>query len=90
MPAHADTWRHSEWWLSKLHVIQAWQSGAGAGAGVTVAVLADGVAAGQADLTGQVIAGPDFTRIEPARWQQVLRNHRYRPGQPDRRTWPRQ
>ena len=28
MPAHADTWRHSEWWLSKLHVIQAWQSAA--------------------------------------------------------------
>ena len=61
MPAHADTWRHSEWWLSKLHVIQAWRSGAGAGAGVTVAVLADGVAAGQADLTGRVVAGPDFT-----------------------------
>jgi len=62
MPAHADTWRDSEWWLSKLHVIQAWRSGAGAGAGVTVAVLADGVAAGQADLSGRVIAGPDFTR----------------------------
>ena len=28
---------------------------------MTVAVLADGVAAGQADLTGRVIAGPDFT-----------------------------
>jgi subtilisin family serine protease len=59
MSAHADTWRQSEWWLGKLHVIQAWHSIAGAG--VTIAVLADGVNANQADLTGQVTAGPDFT-----------------------------
>jgi hypothetical protein len=59
MPAHADTWRQSEWWLTKQHVIQAWRSGEGAG--VTVAVLADGVDARQADLSGRVITGPDFT-----------------------------
>ncbi len=59
MPAHADTWRRSEWWLGKLHVVQAWHSSAGAG--VTIAVLADGVDANQADLTGRVITGPDFT-----------------------------
>jgi Subtilase family len=58
MPAHAVAWRQSEWWLSKLHVIQAWRSGEGAG--VTIAVLADGVDASQADLTGRVISGPDF------------------------------
>ncbi len=59
MPAHAIAWRQSEWWLSKLHVIQAWRGGEGAG--VTIAVLADGVDARQADLTGRVISGPDFT-----------------------------
>src|SRR5262245_9413523 len=59
MPAHADTWRQSEWWLSKLHVTEAWRSNAGAG--VTIAVLADGVSASQVDLKGQVISGPDFT-----------------------------
>ena len=59
MPAHADTWRQSEWWLTQLHVTQAWRSGEGAG--VTIAVLADGVEPGQPDLTGRVITGPDFT-----------------------------
>ncbi len=59
VPAHADTWRQSEWWLTKLHVIQAWRSGEGAG--VTVAVLADGVYARQADVSGRIITGPDFT-----------------------------
>jgi hypothetical protein len=58
MPAHAVAWRQSEWWLSKLHVIQAWRSGEGAD--VTVAVLADGIDARQVDLTGRVISGPDF------------------------------
>ena len=59
MPANAVAWRQSEWWLSKLHVIQAWRSGEGAG--VTIAVLADGVDAKQADLIGTVTSGPDFT-----------------------------
>jgi len=59
MSAHADTWRRSEWWLGKLHVVQAWHSSAGSG--VTIAVLADGVDANQADLRGRVITGPDFT-----------------------------
>lgn len=57
--AHADTWRQSEWWLAKLHVVQAWHSSSGAR--VMVAVLADGVDANQADLTGRVISGRDFT-----------------------------
>lgn len=56
---HASTWRQSEWWLTKLHVTQASRSGEGAG--VTIAVLADGVDPRQPDLTGRVIAGPDFT-----------------------------
>jgi len=60
LPALADSPRQSEWWLGKLHVIQAWRTGEGSG--VTIAVLADGVDARQADLTGSVIKGPDFTR----------------------------
>lgn len=60
LPAYADSWWQTEWWLSKLHVTQAWRSSEGAG--VTVAVLADGVDGRQPDLIGSVIQGRDFTR----------------------------
>src|SRR5215470_14307838 len=60
LPAQADVSPRSEWWLGELHVTQA--SRTSAGAGVTVAVLADGVDVTQPDLTGRVISGPDFTR----------------------------
>ncbi len=56
VPAHADLIRHQEWWLSSLGVTHAWA--ASQGAGVTVAVLSDGVDASQADLTGAVTAAP--------------------------------
>src|SRR5258708_13333098 len=72
MRAHAIAWRQSEWWLSKLHVIQAWRGGEGAG--VTIPVLADGVDARQADLTGRGLSGPDFTGSQPT------------PGRPHHRT----
>ena len=48
-----------EWWLSGLHVRQAWQTTEGSG--ITVAVLGTGVAAGHPDLAGSVSTGPDFT-----------------------------
>ena len=48
-----------EWWLAGLHVTQAWPSTEGAG--ITVAVLSTGVAAGHPDLAGSVSTGPDFT-----------------------------
>ena len=48
-----------EWWLSGLHVTQAWPTTEGAG--ITVAVLGTGVAAGHPDLAGSVTTGPDFT-----------------------------
>ena len=57
MPAaHADQVRQKEWWLRKLDVTGAWA--ATQGAGVTVAVLSDGVDAKHADLTGAVTAAP--------------------------------
>jgi hypothetical protein len=58
-PALADQARQQEWWLSKLNVTQAWQTSRGSG--VTVAVLSDGINAAQADLSGSVTAGPDYT-----------------------------
>ncbi len=58
-PAFADQTRQQEWWLSTLHVRQAWQ--ASRGAGITVAVLSDGVSSTQADIAGTVTTGPDFT-----------------------------
>jgi subtilisin family serine protease len=48
-----------EWWLPGLHVTQAWQTTEGAG--ITVAVLGTGVAAGHLDLAGSVSTGPDYT-----------------------------
>ncbi len=57
--AAANAVRAQEWWLADLHVTQAWPRTEGAG--VTVAVLGTGVAAGHPDLTGQVITGPDYT-----------------------------
>src|ERR1700689_4315728 len=60
LPAFADSVRQQEWWLGKLGVTQAWHSSRGSG--ITVAVLSDGVDAGQVDLAGSVTAGPDYTR----------------------------
>lgn len=59
MPALADSLQQREWWLGALHVTKAWRINEGSG--VIVAVLADGVIAGQADVAGSVISGPDFT-----------------------------
>ena len=58
-PAFADTVRNQEWWLSSLHVTQAWLSTRGGG--VTVAVLNTGVNPAQPDLAGSVTTGRDFT-----------------------------
>jgi hypothetical protein len=58
-PVLADTVRNNEWWLSSLHVTQAWLSSKGTG--VTVAVLSTGVDTNQPDLAGSVTTGRDYT-----------------------------
>jgi hypothetical protein len=58
-PAAADHVRRNEWWLRSLHVTNAWQTTRGSG--VTIAVLDTGVDPAQADLTGSVTTGPDYT-----------------------------
>lgn len=58
--AKADQVRSQEWWLSALHVTQAWQTSKGSG--VTIALLDTGVAPQHPDLAGSVISsGQDFT-----------------------------
>jgi subtilisin family serine protease len=51
--------RDQEWWLDGLHATQAWPTTEGAG--ITVAVLGTGVAAGHPDLADAVTTGPDFS-----------------------------
>jgi Subtilase family len=55
-PANADQIRQQEWWLSGLSITNCWT--ASQGAGVTVAVLSDGVDGSHPDLTGVVTAAP--------------------------------
>src|SRR5215467_12005287 len=57
----ASSVRSQEWWLQALHVTQAWQTAGTHAAGVTIAVLDTGVYPNQADLTGAVVTGPDYT-----------------------------
>jgi hypothetical protein len=58
-PALADQVRRNEWWLRTLQVTNAWETTRGSG--VTIAVLDTGVDPAQADLTGSVTTGPDYT-----------------------------
>jgi hypothetical protein len=58
--ARADAVRQREWFLAAMHAPQAWKTAQGAG--VTVAVLADGTSVGQADIAGSVTQGPSFVR----------------------------
>jgi hypothetical protein len=58
-PALADQARRNEWWLRTLHVTNAWETTRGTG--ITVAVLDTGVDPAQADLTGSVTTGHDYT-----------------------------
>ena len=67
MPASADPVRNQEWWLNSIHVTSAWA--ASQGAGVTVAVLSDGVNTNAADLTGAVTAGAAPTAFPTATGQ---------------------
>jgi Subtilase family len=60
LPAGAGTLRSSEWWMSSLSIRNAWP--VSRGAGITIAVLSDGVDTQHPDLTGpRIITGPDFT-----------------------------
>ncbi|MBO0833417.1 MAG: S8 family serine peptidase, partial [Actinobacteria bacterium] len=55
-PASADQVRGEEWWLKSVNVSDVWPGSQGAG--VTVAVLSDGVVRSHQDLTNAVTAAP--------------------------------
>ncbi|MFF4212688.1 S8 family serine peptidase [Streptomyces sp. NPDC001796] len=57
--ASADAVRDAQWPLTVYDAEKVWKTSQGAG--VTVAVVDSGVDANQPDLTGQVLAGKDFT-----------------------------
>lgn len=60
MPVRTDDVRDAEWYLSYLHVQQAWQTSRGSG--LTVAVIDSGVNAKQPELSGNVLKGTDAYR----------------------------
>ena len=57
--ASADTPRQSEWWLAKLHILDAQKISQGSG--VTIAVLSTGTASTAPDIAGSVTNGPDYS-----------------------------
>ncbi|MEA5456242.1 S8 family serine peptidase [Sinomonas sp. JGH33] len=57
VPAHADSIRDGEYWLSEYGIQKAWD--VSKGAGVTVAVIDSGVNGGIPDLKGAVAGGTD-------------------------------
>jgi hypothetical protein len=57
--ASADTPRQSEWWLAKLHILDAQKISQGSG--VTIAVLSTGTASTTPDIAGSVTNGPDYS-----------------------------
>jgi hypothetical protein len=65
--AHADQIRSKEWWLRSLGVTAAWTDSRGAG--VTVAVLSDGVQGSDADVAGAITAAPAPTGAPQASGQ---------------------
>ncbi|SEC50814.1 type VII secretion-associated serine protease mycosin [Streptomyces misionensis] len=59
-PAHADTVRQRQWYLDAMHAEQMWKTSTGKG--ITIAVIDTGVQADIPDLSGQVVAGKDFSK----------------------------
>ena len=57
--ASADTPRQSEWWLAKLHILEAQKISQGSG--VTIAVLSTGTDTAAPDIKGSVSNGRDFS-----------------------------
>jgi type VII secretion-associated serine protease mycosin len=73
MPVHTDYVRDAEWYLSYLHVQQAWQTSRGAG--VVVAVIDTGVNAKQPEISGNVLRGTDAYRDFTGDGQQDIDGH---------------
>lgn len=69
-PAHADTVRDAEYWLSEYGIQKAWA--VSQGAGVTVAVIDSGVNGGIPDLKGAVSGGTDVSGAGQADGQKPI------------------
>ncbi|CAN5310700.1 hypothetical protein BH09ACT6_BH09ACT6_25610 [soil metagenome] len=61
VPAHADTVRNAEYWLSEYGIRAAWSTTKGEG--VTIAIIDTGVDGSVPELRGAVISGADFSGL---------------------------
>jgi type VII secretion-associated serine protease mycosin len=66
-PAHADSVRDREYWLSDYGIRSAWNTTRGAG--VTIAIIDTGVDSSHPDLAGAVTGGADFSGLGAANGQ---------------------
>ena len=70
LPASADVYRRSEWWLTDYGVTRAWRTATGEG--ITIAIIDSGIEGDHSDLTGQIIGGTDMSGIGSPDGQTLL------------------